>query len=122
MSLEQVRQYQQHEQMTEPKRQTKVKVHKKRWVSKGEKFLYTIVTGVVAVASVFMINLSSSTDGLNREIQSVEKEIQVQKSQNETLEYQVKELSNPDRILKIAKENGLKIQNAEVKQASTFAN
>ncbi|MGP4059714.1 cell division protein FtsL [Halobacillus litoralis] len=122
MSAEQIRKQQPLHQPDKQK-QVKVKVHKKKkWISTGEKFLYSITTAGVLAASVFFVQFSSSTDSLNRDIRSLEQDISQQQSQNENLAYQVKELSNPDRILSIAKENGLDIQNAQVKQAGTINN
>ncbi|UOR12928.1 cell division protein FtsL [Halobacillus amylolyticus] len=122
MSTERVRDLQQPVQEPQKKQQSKVKVHKKQWISTGEKFLYTVFTGAVMAASIFMVNFTSSTDTLNRNIQELEQQVQQQQSHNETLAYQVKELSNPDRILEIAKEHGLDIQNAKVKQAGFLEN
>ncbi|GGC80590.1 cell division protein FtsL [Thalassobacillus devorans] len=120
MNAEQIKHMQQPEEQQQ--KQVKVKVQKKRWISRGEKFLYTAVSGIVLTASVFMVQFSSTTDALNRDVQKLEQHVKVQKAENESLQYEVKELSNPDRILKIAKENGLNIQNAQVKQASTIGN
>lgn len=119
-------QYQGHEQrVTEPqretKRQVKVKVNK-RWVTTGEKFIYTVFSAVAVIGLFFTVSFSSTADSLNRDVQKLEQEVKQQQTVNKNLEYKVKELSNPDRILTIAKENGLKIQNTEVKQASVFSN
>ncbi|WP_082234265.1 cell division protein FtsL [Halobacillus massiliensis] len=121
MSIERARNYQPIEQQ-QPKKQVKVKIQKKQWISTGEKALYSLATGVVIAASVFMVNFTSGTDTLNRDIQKMETKIEQQKASNENLAFEAKELSNPDRILQIAKENGLKIQNAEVKQAGVMGN
>ncbi|MBN8234347.1 cell division protein FtsL [Halobacillus kuroshimensis] len=120
MSAEKIRK-QQPLQQPDRQKQVKVKVHKKKWLSTGEKFLYSITTSVVLAASVFLIHTSAETDAINRDIRSLEQDISKQESQNENLAYQVKELSNPDRILTIAKENGLNIQNAQVKQAGKIS-
>lgn len=101
-----------------PKRQVKIKIHKKRWVTTGEKFLYSVFSGVMVTSLFFVVSFSSSTDTLNREVQALQQKVQQQQNLNQNLEYKVKELSNPDRILEIAKENGLKIQNTQVKQAN----
>ncbi|CDQ19847.1 cell division protein FtsL [Halobacillus karajensis] len=121
MSAEKIRK-QQPLQQPEKQKQVKVKVHKKKWISTGEKFLYSFSTAAVLAASVFLVHTSAETDAINRDIRSLEQDIQQQQSQNENLAYQVKELSNPDRILSIAKENGLNIQNAQVKQAGKINN
>ncbi|WP_077622115.1 cell division protein FtsL [Sediminibacillus massiliensis] len=106
----------------EKKKQVKVKIHKKRWVTTGEKILYTLFSGVMVVGLYFTVSFSNTTDSLNRDLQSLEQNVDKQQEINSNLEYKVEELSNPDRILDIAKDNGLKIQNAEVKQATKISN
>ncbi|WP_284140905.1 MULTISPECIES: cell division protein FtsL [unclassified Virgibacillus] len=100
----------------------KVIIRKAGWITKGEKILYSVVAIILVVAATLVVSFSSSTDALNRELQSLEKTVQTQQLSNEHLQYEVKELSEPERIIKIAKENGLKIQNATVKQAASFHN
>ncbi|MFB1051926.1 cell division protein FtsL [Paraliobacillus sp. JSM ZJ581] len=99
------------------RKQTKVYVNH-RWVTPGEKFLYVVFGLFVTIACAYTIHFSSSLDTMNRDMQQLEGQITKQQTKNENLTYQVKELSNPDRILSIAKENGLKIQNTEVKQTA----
>ncbi|QTM99330.1 cell division protein FtsL [Sediminibacillus dalangtanensis] len=103
------------------KKQVKVKVQKKKWITTGEKFIYTIFSALLVGALYFSVSLSSSTDALNREVQQLEQQVERQQEINQNLEYKAKDLSNPDRILRIAKENGLKIQNTEVKQATQIS-
>ncbi|WP_101843794.1 cell division protein FtsL [Halobacillus sp. Marseille-P3879] len=122
MSMERARKLQQPVERQQEQKQIKVKVQKKQWISTGEKVLYSLATGLVVIASVFMVQFTSTTDTLNRDIQNMEQEIAQQKSDNDSLAYKAKELSNPDRILEIAKENGLELQNAEVKQAGVVGN
>ncbi|MCP3026214.1 cell division protein FtsL [Halobacillus sp. A5] len=122
MSLERARKLQQPVERQQEQKQVKVKVQKKQWISTGEKVLYSMATGLVVIASVFMVQFTSTTDTLNRDIQNIEQEISQQKSDNENIAYEAKELSNPDRILQIAKDNGLEMQNAEVKQAGVVGN
>ncbi|WP_079709356.1 cell division protein FtsL [Paraliobacillus ryukyuensis] len=98
--------------------QKQVKVQEKQWVTPGEKFLY-IMFGVAVIGTlIYVVHFSANLDALNRNVESVESKISEQQTKNENLSYQVKELSNPDRILRIAKENGLKIQNTQVKQTA----
>ncbi|MCT2538065.1 cell division protein FtsL [Aquibacillus koreensis] len=128
MNTSEARSWQQswQEQHTNPTRRTeqekvKVKVHK-RWITPGEKFIYFLF-GVISIAVLmFTVSFSSSTDALNRQVQQLESQVQQQQTNNENLEHKVKEYSNPDRILRIAKENGLKVQNTQVKQATELAN
>lgn len=106
-----------------PKReeQVKVKVHKQGWITKGEKILYTVVGLLVLVATYFMVSFASTTDGLNRDIQSLEQKIAEQEVANEDLLIKVEALSEPARITRIAKENGFTIS-SEVKQAQGYNN
>ncbi|WP_405102394.1 cell division protein FtsL [Oceanobacillus sp. FSL H7-0719] len=94
-----------------------VKVKKQGWVTKGEKVIYSIIAAGVIIAGIFMVSLSSATDSMNRDLQKLETTVQKQKVTNEGLAFEVKELSRPERIISIAEGHGLKIQNAEVKQA-----
>ena len=67
-----------------------------------------------------MVSYSSTTDTLNREIQSMENSIVDQQVINEGLVFEIKDLSRPERITQIARENGFTIQAAEVKHANAF--
>ncbi|TFJ94556.1 cell division protein FtsL [Lentibacillus salicampi] len=102
--------------------QTVIKVHKKSWITKGEKLLYSAVGGMLIAASIYVVSFASSTDTLNREMESLEQTVQNQAVTNEGLIYEKKQLERPERITRIAKENGLKIQDARVKQATAYHN
>lgn len=111
--------------VTKPKTDSKVvvkKVRKQGWITKGEKILYAFIGICLIVSAYYIVSFASANDTLNRDIQSLEKEIQEQQIINDTLSYEKKELSHPDRITRIAKEHGLKIQDAEVKQAQAYNN
>lgn len=105
---------------TQTKRQVKVD-DTKRWITPGEKFLYVIFSLTTAATLFYVVSFSTDVDAINRDIQSLESTVEQQETVNANLTYQVKEYSNPDRILRIAKENGLKIQNTEVKQTATIS-
>lgn len=102
--------------------QVTVKVRKQSWITKGEKVLYSIIGLSLIIASVFIVAYSSSTDTLNRELLTLEQTVQNQAAENQELLYKVESLSEPARIINIAEKHGLKIQNAEVKQAQAFNN
>ncbi len=70
--------------------------------------------------SIYVVSFASSTDTLNRKVESLEQTVKQQEVTNEGLLYEKKQLSRPERITRIAKENGLKIQDAQVKQASVY--
>lgn len=97
-------------------KQVKIKVQKKGWITRGEKLLYSLAAACLFAAGIFTVSYSSKTDQVNRKLQNVEKQAQQQKRENNDLQYEIKELSRPERITEIAKKNGLKIQDAKVKQ------
>ncbi|MDV2582543.1 cell division protein FtsL [Alkalibacillus haloalkaliphilus] len=123
MALEQVKTYQV-QQPVQPQRrqdqqpQPQQQPVKKPWFTKGEKVLYTFGIALVAVLAVIVVSFSSSVDTLNRDVQQLQTQVQDVQAQNNSLHAEVQELSNPNRILTIAEENGLNIRNAEVRQAN----
>ncbi|HLQ73964.1 MAG TPA: cell division protein FtsL [Bacillota bacterium] len=100
-------------------KQVKVKVQKS-WITKGEKLLYSMICFVVLIAGYYIVSYSSSTDTVNRDVQTIEAEIEQQIVVNEGLEFEIKELSKPERITQIAKEHGLKIEDGEIKHAKAL--
>ena len=95
-----------------------VKVRSKSWLTKGEKIIYGFLCTMGIAAGIFIVSYSSSVDSLNRDVQSLESDIQEQKAENDTLLDEIRELSKAERITSIAKENGLKIQDTQVKRAN----
>lgn len=91
-----------------------------REITKAEKYLYIMFSIVLIIASAYVVSFSSKTDTMNRELQTFEEKINNQKLVNEGLTFEVKELSQPERITKIAKDRGLKIQDAEVKKVNAI--
>ncbi|MBM7540472.1 cell division protein FtsL [Amphibacillus cookii] len=123
MSLNEARQYYaatpQRRRRSEPSQQPKklVKI-KSRKITTGEKFLAALFGIVVSVVMIYIVSFSANLDSLNRDLQRLEQEVNEQQTVNANLDYQVMEYSNPERILNIAKENGLNIQNTKIKQAT----
>lgn len=103
----------------QPEKQVKVKVQK-NWITKGEKILYSMICFMILLAGYYIVSYSSSTDALNREVQTLETEIEQQIVVNEGLEFEIKELSKPERITQIAKEHGLEIEDGEIKHAKAL--
>ncbi|WP_067728297.1 cell division protein FtsL [Oceanobacillus damuensis] len=124
MSANQAQNWQQSHPQHSPAREPKVavKVKKNGWITKGEKVIYSLIGAFVVASGIFMVSYSSTTDTINRELQELEQTVNTQQVKNEGLLFEMKELSRPERIIQIAEENGLKIQNAEVKQAQSFNN
>lgn len=102
---------------TEQRKKVVLKVKKSSWLTKGEKIIYTFLAFIVVVAALYIVSFSSNVDTMNREVQTLETEVQQMKVDNEDLSFEIRELSKPERITRIARENGLKIQDAQVKRA-----
>lgn len=105
---------------TPEKKQVVIRVRRNGLITRGEKFLYSIVCILFIIACFYIVSFSSTMDTLNRDVQSLEQQVNEQTAKNDNLVIEIKELSKPERITKIAKENGLKIQNTEVKKANPF--
>ncbi|MGN8645110.1 cell division protein FtsL [Gracilibacillus sp. HCP3S3_G5_1] len=110
---EQVKEQVQHKKVVKKK----VKVQK-RWVTRGEKVMYSVFAVIFLSFSAYMVTYSASLDQLNRNVESLNTQIQQQSVQNKNLAFQQKELSQPERIIENAKKHGLKVQNTQVKQAT----
>lgn len=120
MAVRKVQTWEQNYVRKNPNTQPKEKVHKKGWVTKGEKILYVFFTSVFLLAASFLVTFSSTTDTLNRDVQTLENKVDDQKIKNEALEFEKKELQRPERIIQKAKENGLNIKNSKVKSVDVF--
>ncbi len=95
----------------------KVKVQR-RWITRGEKLMYIIFAVMFLAVSAYIVSFSSSVDQLNRNIESLNTQIDQQKVHNQNQAYKKKELSQPERIIRTAKNNGLEVKNTQVKQAT----
>lgn len=104
------------DQQPQPKKVSKVNSRK---ITLGEKILACIFGACMSLALIFVVSYNANIDSLNREVQQLEREVTEQETINKNLNHQAMEYSNPERILMIAKENGLNIQNTQVKQATT---
>lgn len=105
----------------EQQKQSQVSVRKQSWLTVGEKIIYTFISACLVIAGFLIVTYSSSVDSLNRDVQSLEKKIEIQQVTNQSLEFEKKELSKPERIMKVAEENGLKIQGTKIKQAESIS-
>lgn len=120
MAVKQIKTWEQNYTRQLPKTEPKVVIRRKGWVTKGEKILYAFFAVIFLLFAGYMVSYAASTDTLNREIQTLETKVQDQKLKIASLEFEVKELQRPERIIKKAKEKGFNIQNSEVKHANGF--
>jgi len=100
---------------SEPQQKPQKQV-KSRRITAGEKILAILFGAFTVLALLYSVSFSSNVDAINRDVQRLERQVVEQETLNANLHFQVMEFSNPDRILTIAKENGLKIQNTKIKQ------
>ncbi|MBP3041439.1 cell division protein FtsL [Bacillaceae bacterium Marseille-Q3522] len=107
------RKYQQEEKKTV--KISKKIVHKKAWLSPGEKFLWFIFAVFLFIGIVKIISNQAVLYSMNKDIQVAESAVQEQESINRDLDVQVQELSNYERLLKKAEELGLQLNNDNVK-------
>lgn len=93
-----------------------VKVKNKSWLTKGEKVLYSLGFIMLLAATFYVVSFSAQVDQLNRQYQSLETDVNNKITSNEVLTYEMKELSEPTRILAIANANGFKVQGKQIKR------
>ncbi|OIJ09802.1 cell division protein FtsL [Anaerobacillus arseniciselenatis] len=88
----------------------------RRRITIGERLLYFATILGLVFATYFIISTYASIYIVNKEIHTLERTIATQTTENEALNLQVTELSAPDRILKIAKDElGMELNDNNVK-------
>ncbi|MGE8204182.1 cell division protein FtsL [Heyndrickxia sp. NPDC080065] len=90
-------------------------VHKRSQITLGEKLLAGLAIAFVCFMAIKVISTQAAVYQVNKDIQKLESSIQDKKKVNADLEMQVSDLSRYDRIKKIAKELGLKMNDNNVK-------
>ncbi|KGR80447.1 cell division protein FtsL [Ureibacillus manganicus] len=98
----------------QPKPKIKQQVKKKRITAK-EKVLYIAFIVVVALLSVTILHKQSSIQQSTIEIQTIQSEIKELSNQNVDLKVKVAELSTYDRIMEKAKALGFTLNEKNVK-------
>ncbi|QDI90607.1 cell division protein FtsL [Salicibibacter halophilus] len=83
-------------------------------LTRGEKYLMALIVMAVVVTAVLMVSNYASMYGQQQEISQLQSEINQQQQYNEGLEHQVSELSDPERILEIAQDNGMELNENNV--------
>ena len=83
-------------------------------ITLGEKILYSLFVGLMAVFMILIISNHATIYQANNSIQNLENQIENQRKVNSGLEEQMATLRNPERILKVAKSQGLSIKENNV--------
>lgn len=108
----------QRQHAAEPKRHSvqhvKTRVYK-GGISRGEKMIYSLALPFIIACAFMIISNYATIYSLNHEMQQTETTISQQENINEGLSLQVKELSDPERILSIAQtELGMSLNEEQV--------
>jgi cell division protein FtsL len=90
-------------------------VRKKSLITKGEKVLYLSFLAVFVMCAIMVLQNQSAIQASTQEIQTIEQSIDETVKQNTDLSTLVKEKSTYERIMGIAKEQGLKSNERNVK-------
>lgn len=106
-----VREYEIPEQ---PKKQRKVKQSKKR-VTVGEKFLYVLLTSILVLFASTILHTGSELNDVNRDVSALNSKLEETAKSNTELSIQVKEQSTYERVWEKAKEQGLNLNENNVK-------
>ncbi|WP_062048548.1 cell division protein FtsL [Bacillus sp. JCM 19034] len=100
--------------------QTQVKTHKsikrtRTSVTLGEKLIMAIVALIMFVILSVIVHNFATLYTVNRDVYQLERDIVMQQEINNGLHLQVLELSEPERILSIAKELGMVLDDDKIK-------
>ncbi|MDN4073542.1 MULTISPECIES: cell division protein FtsL [Fictibacillus] len=110
------RQYQQEtkrKHVQQPQVQPRVRTSR---ITKGEKFLWVFASLLLIAGAIFMVSNYASIYKVNSSIESVQSSIDYETKVVDDYKQQVKELSDPNRILKIAKDKlGMTLNDKNVK-------
>ncbi|PIC86496.1 MULTISPECIES: cell division protein FtsL [unclassified Sporosarcina] len=102
------------EQHTDQNQPQVVRRVKKRF-SKGEKILFTLFAAFTIGSSSMLLQTHSDINAVNKEVQLMNTEIENTAKQNNELSIQVSDKSTYERIWKKAQENGLNLNEGNVK-------
>ncbi|WP_153731200.1 cell division protein FtsL [Sporosarcina obsidiansis] len=87
----------------------------KRRFSKGENILFALFAAFTIFFSSMLLQTHSDLNAVNKEVQLMNKEIEETTKQNTELSIQVSDKSTYERIWKKAQENGLNLNENNVK-------
>ncbi|EZH67147.1 hypothetical protein DH09_04225 [Bacillaceae bacterium JMAK1] len=106
-----------HQHVEEHHQSQNVRAVKKRIqkrITLGEKCIMFMILAIVVTTALFMISNYANIYGQNSSIDTLERDIAAQQERNAGLDLQVAELSDPERILHLAQEHGMELNEANV--------
>ncbi|GAF63967.1 putative cell division protein FtsL [Bacillus sp. TS-2] len=104
----------QHQEQLEPKRKKKIVRRVRHKLTLGEKSIIGILILSLFVVGAIIVNNYVEMYRMNQDIYQLEQVVAEQSEINGGLYLQVLELSNPDRILQLAKESGMGLNEENV--------
>jgi len=110
--------YKHQQQHNNQPKQTEVhvkKVRRRSSITPGEKILGMLFIAFIVIMAVQIVSAQAAIYGVNKDIQDVKTAIQEQNKLNGDLEMQISDLSQYDRIVSKAKEQGLNLNPNNVK-------
>lgn len=104
-------------EIAQPRREQKKQQHTPAKIrfSKGEKFLFSLFVASLVYFSVNIIGNYADIYVVNKDIELLKSDIREQQKVTQDLQAQVDELSEYNRLLQAAREQGLKINEQNVK-------
>lgn len=109
------KQYEQQQQLNMQPKEKPKKASKGARITLGEKILAVFVFLIFGMLAIKIIATQATIYEMNKGIQDLETTINKQKTVNDDLNVKVKELSNPERLLKKAEGLGLDLKENNVK-------
>lgn len=82
---------------------------------KGEKFMYFLLVVLLLAIPMFNVYTSSMLSETNTKVERLKKQIDNQKSENQSLSMQIDELVSLENIQNVAEEYGLSYNNGNIK-------
>jgi cell division protein FtsL len=106
-------------------KEVKRTVKRRKPIPTQEKLLYLFTILVCVVIAGFVIFRYAQIYEVNAKLQQMEKDIQMLENENNTMQLEVNQLANPDRLIDRAKQLGLRQSDeqeiSEIPQLSEFA-
>lgn len=99
----------------QPKQRRQVKPKVRYGITPGEKLIIFLCVCIFAVCAITVVSNYAAIYQVNNEIHSLEVQIDEQMKNNGSLGEEIAHLSKPERILKIASQYGLSINEDNIK-------
>ena len=93
----------------------KKKVKRVKKLGRIEKTFYTLVVFLVISFPFAIVFLQATLSKINVQVEQVKKEIKTQEKKNQSLSMKINELASLDKIIEVARDQGLSYNNNNIK-------